>query len=286
MDASSTPDSQGGGVALWPLTGRDQLLNVYRPGAQPSEGPLRTLRLHGQLSDGVRIPLAEHNRLSGQTRIFCSLNLDAVRWARHGEAAAATAAATAAAEVEHSAQFERLCTLLTEHSPAEIRLVGAGGVGAAEIDGELGSLLRRLAVMTEQARTAVRACWQTPWERTTVGWVLDRQDDFVMMLTSEGYRTQVPLHWALRVDRADTGQALVLVIEDLDNIVIHSIFPGLWLSDPSLADQPQTRAERPAVMDVAFGGPRKPRISISNREADRLEKSEPLRVLTPVSIIE
>ncbi|HEX8081697.1 MAG TPA: hypothetical protein VF557_15910 [Jatrophihabitans sp.] len=286
MDSSSGRGGQGGGVALWPLAGRDQLLNVYRPGAQPSEGPLRTLRSHHLLSDGVRIPFVEHNRLSGQMRMFCSLNLDAVRWARHGETAAAAAAAAAAAEIEQGTDFGSLCKLLSTRSPAEIRLVGAGSVGAAAIDGELGALLRRIAVKTERLRTEVHNRWQTSWEHTTVGWVLRRQDDFVLMATNEGFRTQVPLHWALRIHRADAGQALVLIIEDLDHVAIHSVFPGLWLSDPGLAEQPVTRVERPGSVDVVFGGPRTPRVSISDADADRLEKSEPLRVLVPVSVSE
>lgn len=286
MAHNSVPDSQSGGVALWPLAGRDQLLNVYRPGAQPSEGPLRTLRSHHLLSDGVRIPLVEHNRLGGQTRIFCSLNLDAVRWARHGETAAAAEAAAAAAAVEQGAEFGHLCKLLSTYSPAEIRLVGAGSVGAAAIDGELGSVLRSIALKAERLRTEVHNRWEMPWELMTVGWVLRRQDDFVVISTSQGFRTQVPLHWASRVHRADTGQALVLITENFEYVAIHSVFPGLWLKDPSFADQPETEVERPPVVDVVYGGPRKPRVSISNADADSLEKSEPLRVLVPVSITE
>jgi hypothetical protein len=163
-------------------------------------------------------------------------------------------------------------------------MVGAGSVGQSALDGELGSLLRDIAGHSERIRKIVHKRWQAPWKHTTIGWIVDRQDDFVMLMTSEGYRAQVPLGWALRIHRAEAGQALVLIMESFDNVVIHNVCPGLWVTNAALDGKPEKKAQRPAALGGGFGGPRGVRLSISNEDADRLEGSEPPRVLVPVTV--
>ena len=113
-------------IVEWPLVNRDRIVHAFRPGGDSTaEGPFRTLRRHQWASAGVRVSRHADRGLAGQMTVFSRLNVESARLARRGEAAAATATARAAMDLEASPEFARLAQMLMELPGQEAeRVVG------------------------------------------------------------------------------------------------------------------------------------------------------------------
>jgi hypothetical protein len=102
-----------------PFTTRDSILAVYRPGLAPKESPFRTLRKGGCVSSGLRVEMRTRlGHFLGHAQLYSSLNADAARAMRLGEAKVAKQLAIGANRLERSpdAEFVR----------AAVQAVGAG----------------------------------------------------------------------------------------------------------------------------------------------------------------
>jgi hypothetical protein len=74
-------------IAERPFVTKWSIVGSYRPGGEAHrEGVFKVLRQKGLVSDGVvrALRARESGRLAGQVRIYCLLNQDAARLARHG----------------------------------------------------------------------------------------------------------------------------------------------------------------------------------------------------------
>lgn len=90
-----------------PFMTRDAIVAVLRPGQSATEGPFRTLRNRHLASEGLRIDVrTSSGRVHGRTHLYCSLNTDAARAARLGQAALAERFASRAGELEQSRDAE------------------------------------------------------------------------------------------------------------------------------------------------------------------------------------
>src|ERR1700722_3714145 len=72
-------------IAAWPVVIRDRIVQAFKPGGSPdAEAPIRTLRSHAWVSQGVRVTLFSSHGLAGQLTFFSSLNVMAARFAWRG----------------------------------------------------------------------------------------------------------------------------------------------------------------------------------------------------------
>src|SRR4051812_46976101 len=76
---------RGMDLVPWPIVGRDEVVKAFRPGMPATEAPFRTLRAHGWASSGMSVVTRRGNRASGRWTIFSTLNIEAARYARHGD---------------------------------------------------------------------------------------------------------------------------------------------------------------------------------------------------------
>lgn len=127
----------------WPFAEAGEVLDVLQPLAgTTSDSPLRTLKRHGVMSEGIRIWEHRDNRLAGSTRVYSTFNLDAARASRRDERDIAEEYAGAAAEVESEAQC-----LVEQISVSSLRTHRPRGVDR--------ELLLRIASLMEEAQRAL-----------------------------------------------------------------------------------------------------------------------------------
>jgi hypothetical protein len=86
-----------------PIVTRQAVGNVLSFGGPTTDAPLRTLRRHAALSDGISVPLrSASGRLLGRLRLYSALNKDAARLFRRHDPVAAARLARRARQIERS----------------------------------------------------------------------------------------------------------------------------------------------------------------------------------------
>ena len=122
-----------------PLVPSSLILDARHPAAPAaSRAPLRTMKEHGWLSDGVEFPVRsiESGHMAGRVHLYCSLNLDAARFGRLGLDDLARAYAKGARLVEKSQQCREVVANLrtmslesgVDEMPAYIKALTLGAV--------------------------------------------------------------------------------------------------------------------------------------------------------------
>jgi hypothetical protein len=92
-----------------PFVTRQAVLNILSFGNPATEAPLRTLRRHAALSDGVSVPLrSTSGRLIGRVHVYSALNADAARLFRWRQPEAAARLARKAEQIERSRATRRV----------------------------------------------------------------------------------------------------------------------------------------------------------------------------------
>lgn len=215
-------------VDLWPIVGRAQLVQAFRPGEAASEGPFRTLRSHGWATPGVSVVTRAERRASGRLTIFSVLNLFAARSAREGDKRAARAWARAAARVEKSATFTRVKALLTGKSIAEVSAAAHGAVSSA-VPGLL-EALREVARETRRLRAQQGA--PGPHTEVVAGRILEVGREGLVLQAETGVRTLVPRWLGEAAQRSQVGDLLALVSDRLDStqLVVEAV-PAIDVSE-------------------------------------------------------
>lgn len=202
-------------IHLWPIVGRAQLVQAFRPGEPPSkEGPFRTLRTHGWATAGVSVVTRCDHRASGRLTIFSVLNVSAARCAREGDERAAKALAKAAARVERSDAFTRLKELLSGKTATEVTAAVAGGVsglrGSALLD-----VLREVASETRNAN--VHRAPRGSRTEVMTGKILEALREGLVVQAESGAKTLVPRWLGQAAHRENVGDVLALVTDRLDD---------------------------------------------------------------------
>jgi hypothetical protein len=259
-------------IDQWPIVGRRQLVQAFRPGESASrEAPFRTLRSHGWATGGISVVTRSDHRASGRFTIFSVLNVDAARLAREGEAAAAAALAKAAARLEEGAAFLRLGKLLRGRRAADVSAAVEGEVPEDRWP-ELHGALRIVARETKADRA--RQPSTTRSAEVVTGKISESNPDFLVLLAASGLRTAVPRWLAHSAHREKVGDCLALVSDRLDDrqMVVNAV-PGIDVS----ARAPE-RGFSPFGRAAPVG-------RLTRADARLLSRAPaPLRILIPVSI--
>ena len=97
-----------------PLTTAEEIAVEFRPdGRTQVKGALRTLRDRDAVSSGITAPVRESTgRVQGTLHVYCSLNRDAARLARHRRDEEAKRLAAAAERIEKRKETQQLTTFL------------------------------------------------------------------------------------------------------------------------------------------------------------------------------
>jgi hypothetical protein len=216
-------------IVPWPIVGRSQLIQSFRPGEAPTrEAPFRTLRAHQWATSGVNVVTRGARHASGRFTVFSVLNLSAARLARNGDHQGARAMAKAAERIEGSAPFNRLKDLLSGKSVNQVSAAVAGHVSGIEWP-ELLEAVRDVAHATRRERPAQRA------DRSTLvtGRILEVREDSLVLAASSGERTLVPRWLGEAAHRTRLGEPLALITDHLnDNQMVVQAFPALDLAKP------------------------------------------------------
>lgn len=256
-------------VHQWPIVGRTQLVQAFRPGEPAGkEAPFRTLRLHGWATAGVSIVTRSEHRATGRLSIFSVLNVDAARLARDGQQRLATSAAKAAASLEASDVFVQLGKLLAGKSSQDVSAAVAGEVADTGWP-ELLRLLRLLARRTKAARARLSG-----GQDVIAGTISETRSDYLVLTAASGLRTAVPRWLAQAAHREKVGDCLALVTDRLDDrhMVVNAV-PGIDVSKGAAA-----------ATFSAFGRTAPVR-QLTKADARLLSRpAAPLRVLVPVTI--
>ncbi|MCC6993528.1 MAG: hypothetical protein IT370_02750 [Deltaproteobacteria bacterium] len=213
-------------IVAWPIVGRSQLVQAFRPGESASkEAPFRTLRSNHWATPGLRVTTRSRGRASGQVTIFSTLNRDAATLAREGDARSASLVAKAAAKLEAGENFAKLREMLAGRSAEDVSAVIEGGVSDERWPGLL-RLLRALGKETSVARG--RRAIRPPGMVT--GRISETHPDFVLLEAAGGVRTAVPRWLARAAHRETVGDLLALLTERLDDqrMVVNAV-PALDL---------------------------------------------------------
>jgi hypothetical protein len=98
-----------------PFVTRQAVVNVLSFGNPATEAPLRTLRRHSAVSDGVSVPLrTTSGRLIGRVHLYSALSSDAARLFRWHQPKAAGRLARKAAQIERSRAGRRVVRAIEE----------------------------------------------------------------------------------------------------------------------------------------------------------------------------
>lgn len=261
-------------VEQWPIVDRSALVRAFKPGDVASnEGPFRTLRSHAWATAGVRVMTRSEGRghATGRTTIFSALNVDAARYALHGDSQKAKKLARAAALIEASAEFVRLAAELAGNPARAVESV-VEGESADPVRMEVRSLLHRLAQATRKLRRR-SGLERDLWE-VLAGAVSEAQAEYVVVTSSSGSRAAVPRDLARAAHREQIGDCLALISYDLgeQSRVIQAV-PGIDLSRDS-----EKKSFSPFRRDSPVSW-------ISKADAEYLSGSPaPLKILVPVTI--
>lgn len=218
-------------VDLWPIVGRAQLVQAYRPGeVSTKEGPFRTLRTHGWATSGVSVVTRSDHRATGRLTIFSVLNVEAARSARDGDLRTARSFAKAAAKVEKSATFVRLKKLLSGRPTDEVTAAVEGGVSARRLP-ELLEALRQVARETRNAH--IHQSVRGGTTEIVSGRILEALREGLVLQAETGATTLIPLWLAQSAHRENVGDLLALITDRLDDTqMVVKVVPAIDLRAP------------------------------------------------------
>ncbi len=261
-------------IAAWPVARRSQLIHAFKPGERAkTEARYRTLRKHSWATRGVQITSRQGARLAGQLTLFSSLNVEAARLARHGDAKAAVRVAAAATELESRAEFGLLGEILGE-LPTAVAQDVIGGIMPDEPSAHLVAALKSVARITETIRE--RELAGTAPVEFLAGRVKEVHSSYVIVVLMSGPETLIPRWMAAgAADRARVGSWLALITDRLSEAsAVIDVIPALDVNDDSgpTSFTPFGRGDKRALAVTA--------------EDERLLAMEPqpLRILVPVTI--
>ena len=259
-------------IAAWPVVTRDRIVHAFKPGGSPAaEAPFRTLRRHGWVSAGVRLPRRADHGLMGQMTFFSSLNIVAARLARRGNSLAAERVADAAAGLESGPEFAQLRRLLSDLPDREAEQV-VGGVLPEGAPDALAKGLRAIATCTGRI-SADDIVLSSPAEVIFAGFITEVSEGYVVLAQSKGPSTIVPRWMADAVHRDRVGGLLLLVSDKLDcaSAVVEAV-PAIEIKDQPGGFTPFGRGDA--------------RTRSITADDSRLLAGEPqsLRILVPVTI--
>ncbi|MDQ1306255.1 MAG: hypothetical protein QG671_2087 [Actinomycetota bacterium] len=263
-----------GEVLAWPVVRREEIVRAAAPGgASDREPPFRALRVKGWATSGVRVPRRRDGRLAGQLVMYCSLNVDAARFARLGDALAAARAARGAERLEAGPGFAQLKDLLRGLGEEQQAAVLDGEVP----QGEQGAQLRILLESLAQEVARITADLPYPHDRFA-GEVSERRGDSVVVSATDGTRMAVPLWLVQAVHRDQVGDRLIVISVRLDDRqALVQVLPGI-------AVPPQRAVAEPTETFTPFGRGRRA-LEVSREDTALLRGiPQPLRVLVPVTV--
>lgn len=261
-------------IAAWPVVARDRIVRAFKPGGSPAaEAPFRTLRRHEWVSSGVRITRFADRGFAGQMTCFSSLNIEAARLARRGNAPGAERMARAAADLEAGPEFAALIRQLSKLPDREAEQVVSGAL-PAEAPAELTGALRAVASRTERVR-ANDIRLSSPAEAVFSGRVAEVRDGYVVAVQENGPATVVPRWMADVVWRDRVGAPLVLVADNLGGAtaVVEAV-PAIDIEDVPAPDE---------FSPFGRGDARTRNITADDVRLLAGEP-QPLRILVPVTI--
>jgi hypothetical protein len=173
-----------------PFVPKWSIVGSYRPGpVEHREGVFKGLRQKGLVSDGVPRSLQRPStgKLAGQVRLYCVLNQDAARLARHGLEAEAARLVKRAGAIERSKDAGVVVDALLEH----VDLVTtnydeliSNALASAALDERVHKALWRVSERIDKARAASKAL--TSIQRIALGRVTRIHGDLVEVLLQEG----------------------------------------------------------------------------------------------------
>jgi hypothetical protein len=173
-----------------PFVPKWSIVGSYRPGAdEHREGVFKSLRQKGLVSAGVPRSVQQRGtgKLAGQLRLYCVLNQDAARLARHGLEVDAARLVERAASIEHSKDAAFVVDALLAHvkivTPNYDEIVSAALASAAAHDAVRKALLR-VSARVDKARADSKALGTI--QRTALGRVMKIHGDLVDVLLQGG----------------------------------------------------------------------------------------------------
>lgn len=208
-----------------PLLPKGFILAAHRPGAAPSsDAPLRTLKHKGLLSEGVEmiVRLQDSGRLSGTARLYCALNRDAARLARHGDGRDAQRLAKKARQLETSKHCRHVVSLFNEMK--HVRTGWEAYLDALD-DREFRNAVLAFATDVEEARSKDPAA-----ERATVslaGAVVSFRGRVAQVQASDGTAVPVDRARLARLGLNWIGAPIIIHREDDKASLIVQLEPGV-----------------------------------------------------------
>ncbi len=225
----------------WPIVGRAQLIQAFRPGEPPTkEGPFRTLRAHRWATAGVSVVTRNTRHASGRLTMFSVLNVSAARCARDGDDRTARAFAKAAGELEKSKIFVDLKELLSGAPLHEVIAAISGKVSPSERP----ALLNLLRAVARETRSMSPPKGNARLLRQIVtGTILEAREDGLILEASSGVKTLVPRWLGQAAHRELVGDALALITDKLeDNQMVVQALPAIELRAPRTGASPFGRS--------------------------------------------
>jgi hypothetical protein len=173
-----------------PFVPKWSIVGSYRPGYdEHREGVFKILRQKGLVSAGVPRPLQRRGsgKLAGQVRLYCVLNQDAARLARHGLNSEAERLVKRAAEIERSKDATLIIDAVLEHLDLVTtnydELISTA-LAAAAVQDSVRDALLRVAERVDKTRASSKAL--TAIHRVALGRVTHIHGDLVDVLLQGG----------------------------------------------------------------------------------------------------
>jgi hypothetical protein len=208
-----------------PFVTRQGVLNVLSFGNPATEAPLRTLRRHAALSDGIPVPLrSASGHLLGRVHLYNALSADAARlfrWQRHD---AAVRLAKKAAKLERSPAGRRVVRAIEDaasHLPVEGSTVRRG------TDPRLQAFQAYIDTRRRASWEAldIQALWRS-WVSEPRTWLMEEADGGLRDAVRELAARVADVRWGEPVLTELRVSTLIGVIERLDPIAAELRSPG------------------------------------------------------------
>jgi hypothetical protein len=180
-----------------PLVAKDAVLDAFLPVQEElRESAFRKLRREGLISRGIPLNLrGAHGQIFGRPHLYCTLNRDAVRLARHGHKEEARALAARSGSLEDTEAARHVAAVIeaaVQTAGVDLAAINRALRGLARSDEET---LRSLTSAIDAARADSPALAYI--EKTIYGRVWRLEDELAEV-------------------EADDGRILLIPIEDLD----------------------------------------------------------------------
>lgn len=239
-----------------PFIPKWSIVGSYRPGMdEQREGVFKGMRQKGLVSDGLGRSLHRRTtgRFAGQVRLYCVLNQDAARLARHGFEAEAARLVKRAGQIERSKDAKIVVDAVLEHVTVVTanydELISKALVAAVLNDAVVHEALLRVSDSVDAARLASKAL--TRIQRIAFGRVTSLHGDLVDIMLQEGRVIALDADTLAPHNLARVGAALVLHWENWGKgQAFFEAEPGIDLGgEPTTALQKQFAFLRPPTQD-------------------------------------